>query len=611
MNQGNPAPDVVVTDLDLGAAESNTPIKRRNKNDRRSTLGGSSLNAIALSNELVGEDGNHFPIPPSATPAGRTLFGPGGGLPLRPNVPPAGAPPAATGVQHVIPTGRTIKIDGRSMTLAPIAADKDDFIPGRLWDKTKRADLDPEQLSVFIKSATGYVLSKTNKLNVLSLKEDDEGVLKHVHNLKSQLKALEDHAINHDIVDVFTIVSAHDLLQTGNVNKTSDGAPETYNLFYDYPRLHPADVGTSNAWYHLWLSQNQPYIKDNMRYTFEMLHSNTDEKLWSKCLEDYEEYHPTQQGGPLMFFLILKRIQNSSESACDHLKRKVITLKISKLEGENVEHAVSLIKAAYSALLSASTPSRSYIPEDFALKVLEVMLTSSNAEFTRIFQTEINEARRIADKYGGQPEWPTVTQTLNQASRTYLRLVQTDQWDTAKKPRSSAFVAQPTTSTGSGSTSRPSRPLPAGLKCFNCEREGCSLTSCPQPRDEAKIQRNRRAFMDAKRQRDLARGGSRPQTKTARDGSRLVLNERGLYVHDAKATRKAKKKEQRQLVARLTEQVSALAAQLTGTSSSTSTTTSPPAPVAPPATVAAAVTTDVSAHRSDIRRAILSAFQQK
>ena len=223
-------------------------------------------------------------------------------------------------------------------------------------------------------------------------------------------------------MDVFTIVSAHDISQTGAVNANPDGGPRVYNLFTDYPRLHMSEVATSNAWYNTWLGQLQPYVKENMQYSFELLRHNTNETLWSKCMEEYEEFHPIQQGGPLMLFLILKRIQTLSKSAVDFLKRKILSIKIRDVEGENVDTVVSLIKAAYHALLSASTPTRSCVPNDLPLRIMEVCQTSSHPEFNKVFADEVSEARRHADKYGGVPNWNTITQTLSQASSTYRRL---------------------------------------------------------------------------------------------------------------------------------------------------------------------------------------------
>ena len=113
--------------------------------------------------------------------------------------------------------------------------------------------------------------------------------------------------MNHDIVDVFTIVSVKDVLTSGDVHVNPElGGPQVYNLFIDYPRLHQTKVAASNAWYNTWLTGVQPYIKENMQLGFELLRHNTDDILWAKCLEEYEEFHPIQCGGPLMLYLILR-----------------------------------------------------------------------------------------------------------------------------------------------------------------------------------------------------------------------------------------------------------------------------------------------------------------
>ena len=58
----------------------------------------------------------------------------------------------------------------------------------------------------------------------------------------------------------------------------------------------------------------------------------------------YDEYVPVQQGGPLMLCLILHRIQNYSEQALSVLVMQLSSLRLSKIEGEDVEYAVRLIR---------------------------------------------------------------------------------------------------------------------------------------------------------------------------------------------------------------------------------------------------------------------------
>ena len=193
-----------------------------------------------------------------------------------------------------------------------------------------------------------------------------------------------------------------------------------------------------------------------MNFIFTLLERNTDEKLWAKCLEEYEEFHPLQQGGPLMFLLILTRIQNNSESAITHLIDKVTKLKISKLTGKNVNTAVSLIKATYQVLLSVSTSHRLYVPDDWNLVILKVFQTSSVPAFNEIFKDEEKLALCDADKYGGQPTYSTVSQTLNQATKSYHRMLLEDKWVKAKAtPALSAPTSSFPPRTGKGPHSGP------------------------------------------------------------------------------------------------------------------------------------------------------------
>ena len=72
-----------------------------------------------------------------------------------------------------------------------------------------------------------------------------------------------------------------------------------------------------------------------MKYSVDFLKNNTSDKLYLKCLETYDHFHPSQRGGPLMLYLILKKIQDNSESSLENLKDKVSGFKLSSLPGED------------------------------------------------------------------------------------------------------------------------------------------------------------------------------------------------------------------------------------------------------------------------------------
>jgi hypothetical protein len=267
-----------------------------------------------------------------------------------------------------------------------------------------------------VKSATGYVLTKSNKLTVFSMQDTDDDKLKQLNSLQTQLKLLRAHMQNYDILDVFTIVVPT------NVLKSPLLTDYYFDLLRDYAKLDDNIVANSCAWYNMWVQEE--YVQENMAHTYTLLQNNTTESLWNKCLEEYEEYAPSQQGGPLMFFLIIRR----SETAIEHLKKQIKNLKLQDLPGENVDTAVSLIKTTYQALENASTPEHTYIPEDFTQTILKVLQTSSVRRFNDAFDREETEVRHEANKFSmasSQPDPQPGNQYLSRdASREHLeRLV--------------------------------------------------------------------------------------------------------------------------------------------------------------------------------------------
>ena len=156
-----------------------------------------------------------------------------------------------------------------------------------------------------------------------------------------------------------------------------------------------------------------------MALTYTFFQNNTKDELWSKCLELYKEYNPIQQGGPLMAFLLLQRIQDSSKQALELLRNQVKALNISKLPGEDVEQAVSLVKSTYCVLQSSSAQTWSYLPTDFSKTVFRVFQTSTVFEFNEVFHTQALDIQRQADLYGAQPRWPSVMAKVKLATNTY------------------------------------------------------------------------------------------------------------------------------------------------------------------------------------------------
>ena len=540
-------------DMGIILGQHQSPIIRdRRRDSYHSTV---TLHTMHLHNEVNGATGSRYNLDPN-----RLSFPGSSRVPEVPNVSETPKPP----VNPKIPQLRTITIDGRTMTMKQKPADKETFTSPRLWNKLVRSGLNADEKKAFVDSVVTYVLPKSNKLNVVSTKVDEKGMLKQVHSLEKQLKMLKAHVQNHDISDVFTIVIPNDLHQTGDLRQSADGSPEAYDLFDDFSRIHVSMVTASNAWYHYWI--NEPYVKENMSYSYMMLQKNTDENLWQKCLEDYEEYHPIQRGGPLMLYLILRRIQDTSEAAMEALKTQIKKLKITSIQGENVDDAVSLIKSTYKILTGASTSDRSYIPDDFNHTVLKVFQTTSVREFNLNFKEIERTTLQKADMSGMKPDWPSVSSIVNLAANSYSRMKADNKWHGTS--RNIPTFHGDVTTCGSAST----------FLCFNCGKQGCSVNRCKEPLDQARISKNKKAFYDKRKASGSGTGRPNQPKYKKINGTPHVLNKKGTYVLDQRAVRR--EKEATELLAALASSDSSSNTSVPSSESvtSTSTTTSSTTP---------------------------------
>ena len=417
-------------------------------------------------------------------------------------------------------------IDGRVVRVRDQPRSTQHFQKKRTWNKLLRHEMTPEEHIAFEQKATGYVLSKHNKLRVQSHLNEDDDVLKNVYNLQYQLKALRDHVTNYDLMDVFTIVVPVDILQGPGLRR------KKYNLFDDYPKLTTEMVANSSAYYNMWAEGE--YILENLNLSYSLIKNNTDDSLFNKCLETYEMYHKMQQGGPLILQLVLQKIHNTSEQFMEHLKSKVETLEISKIEGENVDTAVSLINAAYQAFKSASTKENDRIPPEWSKTLIHVFQTTSVSTFNIEFIDEERRARREADKHGGQPEWPTHEELVSMATTLYNRLKRTGHWDMPKSARSKAYNLNLDRQRPTGKQVGPGFTR----KCWNCGSPDHMLNDCTAPRDENKIAKARQQFRQTRGPRSHQRRGP-PKHKTVH-GKPLILNKNHVYVLDQKRIRAQK-----------------------------------------------------------------------
>jgi uncharacterized membrane protein YgcG len=339
-----------------------------------------------------------------------------------------------------------------------------------------------------------------------------------------------------DIGDIMTIVIPVDVKHSPRIRST------TYNVFKDYPQLTPEAVALSSCWYK-WYAKSNPWIGENFVLTLDCIRNNTEEDLFAKCIEEMTNGYPVDaHGGPLMLMLILRRIQSSSESTITSLIKQIEHLKISKIKGENVDEAVTLIRSAYDFMIACSNEHHSYVPDGFPKTVLRVFQTTSVDLFNQTFKEEENKAEVESYKHGGTIKYPSVEESLNLATNMYSNM----------RP-----IWTGTTGTSAYNTT-PSTPSSYKRTCDNCGSEDHILPDCPKERDEAAIAANRQRRLSR-----FSRGGGRGgrgrggrgggrsrggrgahctrerKRLTTGEGIHLIQNKHGHFVPDTKRNREA------------------------------------------------------------------------
>lgn len=306
--------------------------------------------------------------------------------------------------------------------------------------------------------------------------------------IKDQIARVVSHMREYDMVDSFSIIEPEpDDPYTVKSSK---------DLLTHYSTIPLKAVAASNKWKRRYLNVAlQPWIPDNMSITFRYLANNTEESLYSKIMETYETYSPDEQGGALYFALMMNVLQKNLEEQCASLNAALRRMKLTDFEGENVPKAVTCLRAIIQRLEEASTvfttdgqEIHKYIPTNIKDIILQFFQTSSVQEFNMRFQI-LSTFQTMADSDEGvatteQPELVAVKDILKIAETEYTKLLSTGKWTGVSTPGKSSFNA--------------SSGKPRKMRCWNCGEEGHGISDCPKPTNQPMIDRNKKAFREAK-----------------------------------------------------------------------------------------------------------------
>jgi hypothetical protein len=373
-----------------------------------------------------------------------------------------------------------------------------------MYPRSVRLRMDIKAFNDFSREATKQILTPLLDLLSPSLSAGDR--LDDVYNLTQHVTTLRNHCIKFDMADVFQVVP----VTRQDVNRGVLSSHSPTDLFANYSTLSNQDVALSTEWYRTWTNPlSEPSWEQNLVLTLELLEKNCTSDLWNKCLETHMSFPPIQQGGPLMFRIIMDKLQSDTEDAVQHLCDTVKALKISEQVGENVSRLASLIRTAHRRLHNVRR-----VPPDFNKWVLSILQTSSNPTFNELFrfihlQLSANQRQAAVRVY------PDFNELLTMAERHYLEMTATNEWSGVTRVGHNTVFLASQSSPAAATTSSVQHSRSSTRVCWNCGDLSHTLDACPQPRNEADIEIRRRATRTASRAARESRRNAENQSSDA------------------------------------------------------------------------------------------------
>jgi uncharacterized membrane protein YgcG len=210
--------------------------------------------------------------------------------------------------------------------------------------------------------------------------------------------------------------------------------------------------------------------------------NNMEEGLKHRCVEQYMAYDESEQGGPLLYKIMMDHLQFNTDAAGKALVTMLKKMNLNEIKGENVDKIVGLVRTTTQRLgkIQHLVTGASAIPDDLNESLIEVFKTSTVKKFTDIFDLLENQA--LANKYkhhGMTNTLPSVSTLLDIAHNTYYDMSLANTWmGVTTKAKATAFPASANNAAAKQVT------------CWNCGGQHL-LRECKVKRDNKRIEENK------------------------------------------------------------------------------------------------------------------------
>jgi uncharacterized membrane protein YgcG len=229
--------------------------------------------------------------------------------------------------------------------------------------------------------------------------------------------------------------------------------------------------------------------------------------LYNSCTKDLRDqidlkydHLPTYYKGAVVYlYIILQCLFKTSRDQIQSLKKflKIFAKNgLRKYPGESVVKAKIPLMAACKRLYAVGQ-----LDDDATNDVLSAFVKCSVPKFVTVFSLMQQECTRAGIMPGGPRIWghqtimDEVTYVVALAVEHFGNINTVHEWNVPKGKGAHAAIGSPVDQT-----------------CWNCGKPNCKPSTCPEPKDEARIAKNRKEYFEKKQQRSggstTGRGGS-------------------------------------------------------------------------------------------------------
>ena len=243
------------------------------------------------------------------------------------------------------------------------------------------------------------------------------------------------------------------------------------------------------------------------RWLKEFVYKTSSDSLKSAVTKKYDKLNKRCRGGVMYTFLVLREMFLMSKDVKKAILNFVDLFKargLTRYTGESVLKASEELLGVLKRLHSVGG-----VTDEHVYDILQGLSICNNSRFKEMFSLL---ARNV--DLGNVCILPTITKNdspmeqiekiLAKAEEVYDCLCLAGQWNPAKKG-------------GGGAHAHAAGTALEDLKCFNCEKKGCNVKKCPHPKDQAKIDRNFKAYREKNPKKPFKGKSSNPDAGGGND----------------------------------------------------------------------------------------------